>query len=276
MAAPALVRVASDLPISNGLPCTPVGGAVTSQRHSASIADPAPVGQSATSAATASEKNAAQLIQLTSRISRARTWAPAADRKYRTRPQAAAVPSAGTAKPATSPSVMTPDWLDAFGYRVRARLIYPAVIGHVDWEACNLRWSDDGAPRAVHGWDSLAAQPESLIAGLAAAVHTTTDQPGTEATTSQASAFLTAYQQARGLVFTPDEVSQSHRIEVDDREPSQVQPNFRRVAAGRRQETSGLHRRARRRRAPCLDGATNVATLTQNRTALAERPCICW
>ena len=31
-------------------------------------------------------------------------WAPAADRKYRTRPQAAAVPSAGTAKPATSPS----------------------------------------------------------------------------------------------------------------------------------------------------------------------------
>ena len=82
---------------------------------------------------------------------------------------------------------------------------YPAVIGHVDWEAHNLRWSDDGTLHAVHDWDSLAAQPESLIAGLAAAVHTTTDQPGTEATTGQASAFLTAYQQARGLVFTAEE-----------------------------------------------------------------------
>jgi hypothetical protein len=101
-----------------------------------------------------------------------------------------------------------PDWLDALGYRIRAKLrglSYPAVIGHVDWEARNLRWSGDGTLHAVHDWDSLAAQPESLIAGLAAAVHTTTDQPGTEATTGQASAFLTAYQQARGLVFTAEE-----------------------------------------------------------------------
>jgi len=102
-----------------------------------------------------------------------------------------------------------PDWLDALGYRIRARLrglSQPAVIGHVDWEAHNLRWSDDGTLHAVHDWDSLAAQPEPLIAGLAAAVHTATHEPGTEATTRQAGAFLTAYQQARRLVFTADEI----------------------------------------------------------------------
>ena len=39
-------------------------------------------------------------------MSRALMWAPAAHRKYRTRPHAAAVPSAGTAKPVTNPTAL--------------------------------------------------------------------------------------------------------------------------------------------------------------------------
>jgi hypothetical protein len=105
-----------------------------------------------------------------------------------------------------------PGWLDALGDRIRhhfahtATSPYPPVVGHVDWEAQNLRWAGDGSLHAVHDWDSLAIQPEEVIAGLAAAVHTADGRPGTEATTEQAHRFLTSYQQARGRTFTPHEI----------------------------------------------------------------------
>jgi Phosphotransferase enzyme family len=108
-----------------------------------------------------------------------------------------------------------PPWLDVLGHRIRDRLnqcrpsLYPPVVGHIDWEAQNLRWTDDGHLHAVHDWDSLAIHPEPVTVGLAAAVHTATGQPFTEATTGQAQAFLTAYQQAGHQTFTPDETQQA-------------------------------------------------------------------
>jgi hypothetical protein len=100
-----------------------------------------------------------------------------------------------------------PLWLDDLGRRVRARLANataPDVIGHVDWEAHNLRWIGQQL-HAVHDWDSIAARPEATIVGLAAAVHTASGEPLTEATDEQVEGFLTAYGQARGHSLTSDE-----------------------------------------------------------------------
>ena len=102
-----------------------------------------------------------------------------------------------------------PGWLDDLGRRIRRRLGHragPLGVGHVDWEAQNLRWDGDGRLVAVHDWDSAATQTEPVIAGLAAAVHTATGLPGTEATTAQAAQFLDAYQHARRNAFDPDEL----------------------------------------------------------------------
>ena len=65
-----------------------------------------------------------------------------------------------------------PAWLDRVAAAVRERLAgrrLPPVVGHADWESQNLRWRD-GRPLAVHDWDSAVAQPEAVVAGLAAAV----------------------------------------------------------------------------------------------------------
>ena len=100
-----------------------------------------------------------------------------------------------------------PRWLDDLGRRVRARLANataPDVIGHVDWEAHNLRWIGEQL-HAVHDWDSIAARPEATIVGLAAAVHTASGEPLTEATDDQIDGFLTAYGQARSHALTIDE-----------------------------------------------------------------------
>jgi hypothetical protein len=100
-----------------------------------------------------------------------------------------------------------PPWLDDLGRRVRARLANataPPVIGHVDWEAHNLRWIGEQL-HAVHDWDSIAARPEAAIVGLAAAVHTASGEPLTEATDEQIDGFLTAYGQARGHALTIEE-----------------------------------------------------------------------
>ena len=100
-----------------------------------------------------------------------------------------------------------PLWLDDLGQRVRARLANttaPDVIGHVDWEAHNLRWIGEQL-HAVHDWDSIAARPEATVVGLAAAVHTASGEPLTEATDEQVEGFLTAYGQARGHALTSDE-----------------------------------------------------------------------
>ncbi|MFL6005481.1 MAG: hypothetical protein ACJ744_04445 [Gaiellaceae bacterium] len=102
---------------------------------------------------------------------------------------------------------LEPSWVDEVGRRVRARLAAlrrPPVVGHVDFEAHNLRWRGRTL-HAVHDWDSVAAVPEAVVAGTASAVFTATGGLLTEATVAQSEAFLAAYEDARGGPFADDE-----------------------------------------------------------------------
>jgi hypothetical protein len=100
-----------------------------------------------------------------------------------------------------------PAWLDRVGAAVRSRLAglgLPPVVGHADWESQNIRWRGD-RPLAVHDWDSAIAQPEAVVAGLAAAVWPADGTPDQAATVEQTEQFLAAYEQARGRPWTPAE-----------------------------------------------------------------------
>lgn len=100
-----------------------------------------------------------------------------------------------------------PPWLDRLANRVRERLAAlptDPVIGHADFESQNVRWVGRDL-YAVHDWDSVAARPEVVLAGVAAAVFTATGAPATEATVEQTERFLTAYETARARPFHPDE-----------------------------------------------------------------------
>lgn len=105
-------------------------------------------------------------------------------------------------------SVPGPVWVDDAARRVRERLrasAAPACVGHGDWESQNIRWSD-GRPLAVHDWDSVIAQPETAIVGLAAAVWPAAGAPGESATVAQSADFIACYQQAAGRQWTDREV----------------------------------------------------------------------
>jgi hypothetical protein len=100
-----------------------------------------------------------------------------------------------------------PAWLDRVAARVRDRLAglrLAPVVGHADWESQNLRW-DGVRPLAVHDWDSAVAQPEAVVAGLAAAVWPAAGDPGQAATVEQTGQFLAAYEHARGRPWTAGE-----------------------------------------------------------------------
>jgi hypothetical protein len=101
-----------------------------------------------------------------------------------------------------------PAWLDRVAAGARARLaglrLPPPVVGHADWESQNLRWSG-GRPLAVHDWDSAVAQPEAVVAGLAAAVWPAAGGPGDAASVEQTRLFLDAYERARGRSWSPAE-----------------------------------------------------------------------
>jgi aminoglycoside phosphotransferase (APT) family kinase protein len=81
----------------------------------------------------------------------------------------------------------------------------PACVGHGDWESQNIRWSG-GQPLAVHDWDSVIAQPEAAIVGLAAAVWPVAGAPGEAASVAQSAEFIVGYQQAAGRQWTGHEV----------------------------------------------------------------------
>ena len=102
-------------------------------------------------------------------------------------------------------------WLDELGRAVRERLAAakpaPPVIGHCDWESHNLDFRD-AAPRAVHDWDSVVAEPETVVVGVAAAMWPA-GAGSAGATIGQTTSFLDAYQRARGRGFTPDEAGQT-------------------------------------------------------------------
>jgi Phosphotransferase enzyme family len=91
-----------------------------------------------------------------------------------------------------------PAWIDGAARLVRDQMrgcSGPRLVGHGDWMSQNLSWRD-GQPLAVHDWDSVIAQPEVAIAGIAAAVWPAAGAPDESATPAQTAEFLAAYQDA--------------------------------------------------------------------------------
>jgi hypothetical protein len=87
--------------------------------------------------------------------------------------------------------------------RTRRRLLaagLPSVLGYADFEAQNLRWHGQRV-WAVHDWDSLAWQPEAALAGAASGSFASSGAP-TLAPIESSEAFLGAYQDIRGRLFT--------------------------------------------------------------------------
>jgi len=87
--------------------------------------------------------------------------------------------------------------------RARKRLLaagLPCVLGHADFEAQNLRWHGREV-WAVHDWDSLAWQPEAALAGAASGAFAS-DGPPKLAPIGSSEAFLLAYQDLQGRLFT--------------------------------------------------------------------------
>ena len=87
--------------------------------------------------------------------------------------------------------------------RARGRILaagLPCVLGHADFEAQNLRWHGQQV-WAVHDWDSLAWQPEAALAGAASGSFASAGPP-TLAPIESSEAFLVAYQDLRGRLFT--------------------------------------------------------------------------
>lgn len=113
-------------------------------------------------------------------------------------------PDAG---PAHLNLVAGPGWLDDAAARCRARLRHyraPRVIGHADWHADNVRWSDDRL-LVVHDWDSVVSQPEAVTAGIAAAIFPASGDLWQPASIQETEQFLSAYIRATTRAWTPDD-----------------------------------------------------------------------
>ena len=81
----------------------------------------------------------------------------------------------------------------------------PPRIGHGDWESQNIRWSGE-RPLAVHDWDSVIAQPEAAIVGLAAGVWPAGGDAGHAATVAQSADFIASYQVAAGAQWNEQDI----------------------------------------------------------------------
>jgi hypothetical protein len=104
-----------------------------------------------------------------------------------------------------------PIWLSTIVDRVRSRPAMfkrPSVIGHADWWSENLHWVGHRL-QVVHDWDNVTAQPEAMLAGVAAYLFAATtfeldgEAPG--ATVEETERFLVAFEQARGRPWSADE-----------------------------------------------------------------------
>ncbi len=98
---------------------------------------------------------------------------------------------------------VVPAYVIEAAVRTRRRLLaagLPCVLGHADFEAQNLRWRGQQV-WAVHDWDSLAWQPEAALAGAASGSFASAGPP-TLAPIESSEAFLVAYQNIRGRLFT--------------------------------------------------------------------------
>jgi hypothetical protein len=92
--------------------------------------------------------------------------------------------------------VAGPEWVEDAARRVRERLTSArgrVCIGHGDWEFPNIRWTGRD-PLVVHDWDSVIAQPETAIVGLAAAMWPRQGGSDPAASVAQAADFITSYQ----------------------------------------------------------------------------------
>jgi hypothetical protein len=101
---------------------------------------------------------------------------------------------------------VVPAYLAEVAERARGRILaagLPCVLGHADFEAQNLRWHGQQV-WAVHDWDSLAWQPEAALAGAASGMFASSGPP-TLAPVESSAAFLVAYQDIRGRMFTAEE-----------------------------------------------------------------------
>lgn len=98
-----------------------------------------------------------------------------------------------------------PGWVDDSAREVRGVLLSgdlgPSRVGHGDFESQNIRWAGS-EPLAVHDWDSVIAQPEIAIAGLASAIWAARGEPGQAADVGQSEAFLDCYQDAARLQWS--------------------------------------------------------------------------
>jgi len=97
-----------------------------------------------------------------------------------------------------------PAWIDAVGQAARQKLREgqdQAVIGHGDWITDNLRWHGNRL-LVAYDWDSLIADSEAVIAGLAAAIYLYPALP----TVTETRDFLDAYATARGRPFSHGEL----------------------------------------------------------------------
>ncbi len=97
-----------------------------------------------------------------------------------------------------------PGWIDAAGQAARHKLRDgqdQAVIGHSDWITDNLRWHGNRL-LVAYDWDSLIADSEAVIAGLAAAIYLYPALP----TVIETREFLDAYATARGRPFSPEQL----------------------------------------------------------------------
>ena len=98
---------------------------------------------------------------------------------------------------------VVPGYVVEAAERTRERILavrLPCVLGHADFEAQNLRWHGQQV-WAVHDWDSLAWQPEAALAGAASGSFASSGPP-TLAPIESSEAFLVAYQDIRGRLFT--------------------------------------------------------------------------
>ncbi len=98
---------------------------------------------------------------------------------------------------------LVPAYVADTAVRSRRRLLaagLPSVLGHADFEAQNLRWHGREV-WAVHDWDSLAWQPEAALAGAASGSFASSGPPML-ASIEGSEAFLAAYQDNRGRMFT--------------------------------------------------------------------------
>lgn len=99
--------------------------------------------------------------------------------------------------------IAVPEYVVETADRARGRILaasLPCVLGHADFEAQNLRWHGREV-WAVHDWDSLAWQPEAALVGAASGTFASAGPP-TLAPIESSDAFLVAYQDIRGRLFT--------------------------------------------------------------------------